>query len=491
MSGEMNEKFKKKLEDLAETNEVGFQDVLILFQLYREKVKELFPHLSDTKLDMRSYNGLLDYYNNKKFNKGSEFAIIPFGVMNEAKDSNKKMRDEILTNFSNPTKRIEMIEKGKVMVMKTSDKVIDNKTVFYTDVYKPVSTIRKMTKMDTGEMVVVDGDLWKPGDQPIARDYRAQIQYEGREAFDNWNWSQPLYPNWKITLFGIGLFSGQKEIKNSDGTVSKKTKNIITDGLVSKVTFYGDLANPTSPKFVAKRPLWFKPCKVKAVDTKYSNALFTNVTAKGEIEGSQDKLDIIDIVSKINERINEQVEKIGNTYHSVDMNELPKEKAQKLQQLFDLHEKFLVVEYIPIIDLAGINRYHMTHKALLDANGNPIKDEDGVWDMTDFNSFALTECAFTGAYTKDGKAPKFILSDYSLPDNQSVFAKFSKGMDSEIPASSVYAVLTTSRGNQAYDVDTKTFVHNPEDAIAIPKIRGIGVILDFTKINVEQLLGDM
>lgn len=487
----IKEDFKLKLETLAEANEVGFQDVLVLFQLYKQKVKELFPHLSDIKLDIRSYNGLLDYYNNKKFNKGAEFAIIPFGIMNEAKDTNKEMRDTILKDFSNPTKRIEMIKQGKVMVMKTSDKAIDDKTVFYTDVYKPVKSIRETTKMDTGEVVVVQGELWQPGDQPIARDYRAQIQYEGRDPFDNWNWSQPLTPNWKITLFGIGLYSGQKEIRNSDGTVTKKTKNIITDGLVAKVTFYGDLANPTSPKFVAKRPLWFKPCKVKTVDTKYSNELFFNLTAKGEIEDSQDKLEIIDIMSKINQRIKQKAIVVDKTYHGVDLNELPKEKAKKLQDIYDLYSKFLKVEYVPIIDLVGINNYHMTHKAILGEDGKPTKNEEGVWDNTDFNSFALCECAFTGVYKRDKSAPKFILTDYSLPDNQSVFAKFSAGMDSEIPASSVYVVLTTSRGNQAYDPDTTKFIFNPDEAVAIPKIRGVGVILDFTKINVEQLLGDM
>ena len=84
-----------------------------------------------------------------------------------------------------------------------------------------------------------------------------------------------------------------------------------------------------------------------------------------------------------------------------------------------------------------------------------------------------------------------ILSDYSLDDNQSLFVKFSNGISKELPSSSVYVCLTTSRGNQAYDPDTKQFVVNPEEAVAIPKVKGIKVILDFTKLDIKKLIGDL
>lgn len=507
----IEEDMKAKLEELGKANDEKIEDVIALFMALKTKILMLEPHLPDMKANIRTYNGLAGYYSNKRFNRGTEFIITPMGVQQEPKDTNKELRDEILKDFSNPEKRLKMIAgdsgdgtDGQVMVMKTSDKIIDEKNVFFTDVYKPVKIIRKMTKLSTGEWVVVEGDLWQPGDKPLARNYNKTVQYvEDGEVYKNRGWSRALVSNWKFSIFGVGYFSGTKQVKDADG-VKKVPKNTVNDGLVSRITFYGDHANPNSPKFIGKKALWFKPCKLKVVDSKYSNELFLQVTAKTDIEVSSKKLNIPSILEKVNGRILNESKRLMMLIDKTDFNELPKGKAKKLHDLEALYKKFITVDYIPVIDLASVNEYHITHRAISETvteigeegvAGEVIirikKDENGVWDSIDFNSFAISECAFTSLYTRDGQAPKMILTDYSLPENQSLFVKFSNGVDAELPPSSVYVSLTTSRGNQAYDPDTKKFVVDPDNAVAIPKIKGVGVILDYSKIDIEKLVGDL
>ncbi|MHA1408767.1 MAG: hypothetical protein ACTSQY_00365 [Candidatus Odinarchaeia archaeon] len=492
----IDENLKEKLRKIADDNDVDFQDVLLLFYALREKIVDLEPNLSDFKINIRTYNGLLNYYSNKKFNRGKEFIIIPFGIFQEPLDTNEKMRNEIIKEFSNPQNRLKMIlgESGdgsdsKVMLMKIKDAVIDNKNVFFNDVYKPVRSINKMTMLNNGEWVVVDGELWEPGDTPVARDYRKTIQYtEDGEVYKNRNWSRPLVPNWKMSIFGIGFFTGVKEIKNDDGTITKKQKNPIEDALITRVTLYGDQANPSSPKFICKKGIWFKGCKIKAVETKYSNDLFLQVNMSGEsIDVSESKIKITDIIRAINKRIRAKALAIVEHYNSLSEDD----KTKKIKELYNLYKKYTELDYIPIIDLADINDYHMKYRALKDEDGEIIKDDGGVWDKIDFNSFAICECAFSGVYSREGSSPKLILTDYSLESNQNVFAKYSNGLDVDLPSSTVYISLTTSRGNRSYDEDTKQFIVDPENAVAIPKIKGIGVIMDFTKLDIDQLIGDL
>lgn len=506
---ELSEEFKNKLEVLAKDNDEKVADVMVLFVALRNKILEIEPHLSDMKANIRTYNGLTGYYSNKRFNRGSEFIIIPMGIQQEPKDTNKKLRDEIIKDFSNPQKRLKMIAgesgdgtDGQVMVMKTSDKLIDEKTVFFTDVYKPVKTIRKMTQLSNGEWVVVDGDLWTPGDKPVPRNYKKTIQYvEDGEIYTNRGWSRRLDPNWKFAIFGAGYFSGIRNVITEEGK-KRIPKNIVEDGFISRITYYGDYANPNSPKFIGKKALWFKACKLKVVDTKYSNELFLQVTAKTDIEVGSKKLKIPEIIGKINARVSTSSNKLKDIISKTNFDELPKGKAKKLQDLEALYKKYVDLSYIPVIDLSEINEYHTTHRAITitvpaigDDSGNVVvkiqKGEDGIWDNIDFNSFAISECALSGIYIRDDKPPKMILSDYSLPENQSLFVKFSNGIDSNLPPSSVYVSLTTSRGNRAYDPDTKEFVVDPENAVAIPKIKGIGIIMDYSKIDIDKLVGDL
>ncbi len=490
----MNENLKDRLVKLAEDNEVKSEEVLLLFEALRLKVKEEDPHLGDSKLDKRTYNGLLNYFSNKKFSKGKEFIFIPFGINSEAKDQNKELRDEILKEFADPEQRKDVIRKGKVMCMKISDQEIDNKEVFYNDVYKPVRKISKFTTVND-IYVVTEGELWEPGDTPIARDYRTKLTFgegENENEYDNFSYSKPLNPRWKITLFGLGYFPGFKEVITEQG-IEKVQKTVKGDGVMCKVSFWGDLADPSSAKFVCKKSIWFVPCKVKGTENQsISNMLNLNITSKTELEVSDKKPKMETLARQINARIlAEAKEAYGRAKEANATEDMPKDHKAKIMAKWNLYSKFKDKDYIPFIDLSEIHDFHMKYRAVIDEETGTPKKENG-WDKIDFDAFALSECTLNGIYEKEGRSPRMILSDISLPqDNSSIFCGFAKGIDIKIPPSSVIVSLTTSRGNKVYDPDTKTYIEDDENSKAFAKVKGIRVLIDFTKIDVDKLFGDM
>jgi hypothetical protein len=489
----MNEELKKRLVKIAEDNELKGEEVLQLFEVMRLKVKEIDPHLGDAKLDKRTYNGILNYFSNKKFAKGKEFLFIPFGVQSEARDQNKGLRDEILKDFADPEKRKDVIKQGKVMCMKISDQEIDNKEVFYNDVYKPVRKITKFT-MVNDVYVVTEGELWEPGDTPIARDYRQNLSFgkgENEKEYENFRYSYPLDPRWKLVIFGLGYFPGFREMITDTG-IQKVQKTMKSDGVLCKVAFWGDYADPNSAKFVLKKPIWFIPCKVKATENQsISSALNLNVTSKTEIEMSDVKPKIEKLAKQINVRIDKEAKQAyGRAKQAKETEDIPKEQKAKIMAMWKLYKKFAGKDYIPFIDLAQIDSWHKERRAVRDEDGNILKD--GVWDKIDFDAFALSECTLNGIYEKEGKTPKIILSDISLPQDQSsIFCGFAKGIDTKLPNSSVIISLTTSRGNKVYDPDTRTYIEDEEGATAFAKVKGVRVLVDFTKIDVDKLFGDI
>ena len=481
-----------KLKVLAEESEQDLVMVKELFMVLREVIRGEFDYdLSEGKLNKKTYDALKENYNSEKFAKPTEMWFIPFGVYSEAKDQNAELREEILKEFSEPQNRIAMIEAGKVMVMKISDQEVDGELVTFADVYKPVKN-RESLKFTiiNDETVVIEGKLWSPGDIIIPRDYRRQKQYGDGDLFDNNQFSKPLDPNWKVSLFGIGFYAGTRDKKVRDADtgeieIVKSPKDILNNGVICVVSWYGDFADPATPSFIAKKPVWFVPCKLKVTETKRSNELIIQSSAKTDIEIiPNSKLNIIKIVEYINSRVKNALTGVQEVLAST--RPLPKEKEAKLKALLDVGKKYLTTDYIPIIDLIGIDEYHLTHKAILNKEtGLPIK-ENG-WDKTDFNSFAISECSLSGVYAKEGQAPKMIITDSSLPGDQSLFLKFSNGLRSDLPASSVLVALTTSRGNKIYDKDTSEWIVNEDEAKAIPKIKGIKVLVNFKSLDIDGI----
>lgn len=496
----LNSKYEKKLKDLAEYAEEKYQDVLALFIAVKEMVKKKFDYeLSEAKLNKQAYEAVAEHYNSERFKQAKEMLFIPFGIFSEAKDKNEELRNEILKEWSEPQNQIDMIKAGKVMVMKVSDKKIDEENVKFTDVFKPVKNRDsiKTTKVND-EVVVIEGDLWKPGDKPIPRDYRRKIIYgEGDEdSYDNFQYSKPLDPNWRVSLIGIGFFAGTKDKKvqdpdTGDIDIIKAPKDLPNDGVLCKVSWTGDYADPSTPSFICKKPIWFEPCKLKAIENSMSNELIINSTARTDVDIiAGQKIDIVKVIKHINGRVEHSVKKVVELLESEKAEKIPKDKLSKLREFYEVGKKYLDKDYIPIIDLIGVNEYHMTHKAIINTEtGRPLKQ--GAWDRTDFDSIAICQCSYSGIYSAEGKAPKMIITDASLPQEQSLFLKFSKGVRSDLPKSSVILSLTTSRGNQIYDVDTKTWIVNEEEAQAVAKIKGIKMLYNFETLDIESIKRDL
>ena len=119
------------------------------------------------------------------------------------------------------------------------------------------------------------------------------------------------------------------------------------------------------------------------------------------------------------------------------------------------------------------------------------KNKEG-WDNVNFNAFAICKCKYSGFFSKAGKKPKMIITDWSIPD--SVFCGFVPILRTDIESGEVYISLTTSRGSSVYDESTGKYVKDPENAVPIPKIRGIKLVKGLKgliKKYEEKLEGDM
>lgn len=484
----MHKKIKEKLEKLAEEQEREFDEISVLFESAKLGVSELDPTLDGFKLEARALNSLKSHFNNQKFNAGRDYYYVPFGVAIPAKDQNEKLRTEILNEWGDPTKRIAMIQAGKLMTMKdeTSGEA------------KPVREIKKMTKIND-EWVVTDGIFIQNGDTPIARDYIKVNKYADGNEYPNQSFSRPLFSNWKITLFGLGFFAGIKKVGDKE---IKATP--LNDGIYSRVQVFGKWANPNDPSFVCKKTIWFKPCRFKATEGTKSFELSARVNCKSEFQLSNKILDIEKLSKAINSRVSSLSKKfmaLSRKLKTEATKEKDEAKLKKGEEALAKAKEYKVYEsedYIPFIDLNDIRDYHLKYSAVykdvVDEEGETVqiiaKNKDG-YDITDWNAFALAECVFNGIYESEGKSPKMILDDWSLDNN--LFVSFSKELQTNIPpSSSVIISLTTSRGNKVWDADSESLVVDPENAKVFPLVRGIRSIMNFSEVNIDQALqGDM
>jgi hypothetical protein len=216
--------------------------------------------------------------------------------------------------------------------------------------------------------------------------------------------------------------------------------------------------------------------------------LFLSVRSTTGLEPIPDSVDVLQTVKELNRIV---LTKAGQIQIVKDkmFDSLEEDKKAKFKIIYDLYKKFFTVPYIPVIDLVDIDKYHKEHKALHNEKGEIIKDKNG-WDLTDFNSLALSECSFSGMYEKEGQPPKMIFTDASLPKDQSLFLKHSHGVPTDIPPSSVIVCLSTFRGDQIYDVDTKVWIKNrPDEAKAVARITVIRVLIDHSQLysKIEEL----
>lgn len=489
---DFKKKVRKKLEEIANNNEgESIEDVTKLFKAVKSTIKEENEWLSDEEAVLRTINALDSYYSNDSdFSSGDLCVFIPLGVAQQSRDQNKQLREEILENFSKPNKRQQMAREGKVMVMKISDKEIDGKNVTFDEVYQPVSKIEETVKLDSGEIIVTEGELWKPGDDPIPRDYRSHVSY-GDNQYENSQWSQPLYPKWRMQLFGIGYFVGT--VKSSGREVNKDIKN---SGVKMFLSISGERADPTNSKYLLNRSIMFTPLKMKAVKKDSSNDLVINTWIRRDapIESSDMDIKTEQIIEIINERVHNKAKKAMSLAKKLKENpsDFSNSKADLIKELYKLYKPYLEEEYkyIPRIDLDEIHDYHMKYAVVRDEDGEVVKNDSG-WDVTKFTKFAICQCTLKGVYENE-KGDKYVVRDWSLPEDKNIFMRMADGLPTEIPSpSSVLISLQTSRGNQVYDADTKTWMKDPENAKAFAKCKGIKLLRDFNKMSLSKLKGDL
>lgn len=481
----------EKLQKIAEEEKKSIEDVKLLFDAYREELKNESPYLSDKRLDIRAVNFVDSHYaNDDQFDSGEPFVFVCMGVASNARDVNKYLRDQILEDWSEPDNRERLIKDGKVMVMKVSDKEIDGEDTTFDDVFKPVKKIKDTAELDSGEVIVTEGELWEPGSKPIPRDFRRYMEY-GEEEYENSQWSHPLNPKWKMKLFGIGYFTGSNEKGNK--------KSPINAGKITIVSISGERANPSDPNFILNKPIMFTPCKVKANKTENCNNLFLNVWIRqdNEFEFSDKDIKIEKIVSLINKRVHTEAKTIKQKTEESIKNK-DKTLFEKFKSLYTLYKDYIDEDYkyIPFIDLANIHDYHMKYRAIWDEDEDTgeqyVRKNDDGWDYTKFTSFALCQCTFRGVYENKKGGNKYVLRDWSLDKDETQFMKYATGLPKEIPSpSSVMISIQTSRGNMVYDSDIEEWIEDAEHSKAFGRVKGIKLLRDFNKHSLKNLKGDM
>jgi len=503
----MIDKIKKVLQQIAEDEKTPTLDVVLAnFETAKLQVLEEDPNLEGEKLERRALNVLKTYYDKQIYSKGSPTMFIPFGVSVAPMDKNKKLRDLILKDWEDPGKRAGMIRQGKVMFTNIGGDRVPIKSFDIKDTHLEKDGDYTELIIDKGEPC----DLGA-GDIPLPRDYRKKISYvSSKGEYENFNqYSKQLNPNWTMTLFGVGYFEGVKKVKNKEtGEMEEVEKNLPRDAVKSKVQFFGALANPHHEHFLGKELIWFMPLKFNSSENTTSNSAFIRATCKGAVELGLKEFDIEKLVNIINKRISTIY---ANLYRkSASMRDKAKEdkdealmaKAKETLKEANLF-KYCSAEsgkvYIPVIDLIDVDDYHHDYAIKWVVKDEEDEDEELIidkneegWDNVDFDAFAFCKCNYKGFFTKAGKKPKMLLTDWSIPDT--VFAGFVNILPTNIENGEVYVTLTTSRGSSVYDESTGKYVKDPENAVPIPKIRGIKLVKGLKGIlkkYEEKLEGDV
>lgn len=495
----MIEKIKKVLEQIAEKENTPTLDVVLAnFETAILITKDEDPSLEGEKLERRALTLLKEYINKQIYSKGKPFTFLNFGVLFAPKDKNKILRDKILKDWKDPGKRTGMIRQGKVMFMRIGEDKVPIKSYDVKDTHEEKSGDFTVLIIDKGEPC----DLGA-GDMPLPRDSRKKIKYANSdETYDNINqYSKQLTPNWSMTLQGVGFFDGLKKVKNENEEIIEVEKTI-KDSIKARVQIFGALANPHSEHFLGKELIWFMPLKFDATENTRSNALVLQVTGKGTFT-----LGLKDInVEKVVKYLNTKFSKMYEAWHdrakkmrdkaTIDKDEDLMKKAKETLKTANLFKPYVTKKkYIPIIDLVEIEDFHYAYAVQYKENddGEMVLDKNkSGWDNTDYDAFALCRCAYTGFFTKTGKKPKMMLTDWSVPDT--LFVGFVPILKTDIENGEVYVCLGTSRSDSVYDESTGKYVKDPEEATPFPKIKGIKLVKSLkgiTKKYEAKLEGDM
>jgi len=433
---------KKVLENLAKSFEKDFSKVLNLFEYAREKIAEETGK-KEPKLSIAAVHVTRAKLTELKQETGREINVIIFGK-DPSRDSTAYLRKQILTDFwNNPESRRNVIEQGKIMIMKTGK--IDPSKDFHS-FYNPVTKIIESVEVD-GETVVTKGEIWDPAlnIDPICRDFRKFLDND--ENIENWNYTKPLNENWKTTYFGIGYFEDTPNL----------TKKV-------QIRFFGDLAKPNSGQYVGKRIDFFVPYKLKVnVNEKLSTEDCYVVNARNvPISSGNVDIDIIEMLNAINKMHRTRLEAKGK----------PPE------------------DLIPIIDMSEVKKWHLERRAKKDEEGNVLKSDSG-WDLTNWDEYAIIDqVTYLGLREySEGYKPAMIQHDST--GNRTFNVNYDNDINMEIPGKAdILISIKTGRGLSSYDVETGTKTEFSDDPDVSINICGLKTLLSYEKIIYPRELID-
>jgi hypothetical protein len=440
------EHINKLLENLAKSFNKDLDKVTQLFEWAKNKLAAETGK-TEPSLSVAALHAIRAKLTQAQAEVGKEINVIFFGKDNST-DTNARLRNGILKEFwNNPESRKKVIEDGKIMVLQV--KKGDPAKEFHY-MYKPIISMEESVEVD-GELVPTKGEIWDPttNDDPLCRDYRKHLDDEGN--IENWQYSRPLEPNWKTTLFGIGFFEDTPDI----------TKKV-------QVRFFGDMGNPSSGQFVCKHLKFFAPYKLKVqVNEKLTSDECYVATARSKpvfAEAPGEEIDVVGMMTTINQNWAEQQDAKGKEPRDL----------------------------VEVIDFADLKEWHLRRRARKDDDGNILKSERG-WDLTNWDEYCLIDQAtylgkreFTGEY-----APAVIQHD-SI-GSLSVYLNYDDHLPMDIPIpADLLICVKTGRGTTKYDRESREKILDADDPDLSINICGYKVLMAYEKIEFpKELIGDL
>jgi len=427
----MNAQTKKQLNKIAKTYKVELFFVEELFERAKEGIVALQGPLHPQKLIRRAVEMVQMKLAEKASAAGKTLNFIPFG-MDKPQDQNRVLVENLMKRFTKDPSEIEkLMEEGWLFLYKHSTASPKNQPM--RKVFSPISQIKKIERGADKKPLLVQSDVvqWEPGQTPVFRDSRKFRDELGN--IKNWNEDEVLGEDWKLGVFGIGFLDESPEIR----------KKVI-------MTFYSDLANPKSDRFLGDKIKFFVPSELKVqvregscTDSMYVVTGKTDMVTNPSIE-----IDVLKEVEKFNQEFGKEI--------------------------------------IPILDLSDIKKFHLDRRALKEVIKNEETGEEkevivkgkGGWDKSNWNEFAVVAPKFMGIAEYKNNFRQMLFLDISVQRN--VKATFNPHLNTDLPTPAACLIgIKTSRGTRKYDIENNTTIDNSDDPDVGIEVCGIKITEDY------------
>jgi len=440
----MEAHINKLYENLAKSYNKELGKLLQAHEIVKEQLAA--EGFRDPELSIKAYHAVKSKLSLSEQEVGKLMTVVFLGK-DPSKDTTLDLRKEILQDFwSDPETRNKIKEEGKIMLGQVAK---GNPEIDFHKMYKPIVKLIKSVEVD-GICVPTEFEVWDPSTNidPLCRDYRTHLD-EDEESI-NWKHSQPLLPNWKTTLFGIGFF--------------EDTPNLIKK---IQIRFFGDDGDPSSGTFVCKHISFMREYKMKVginVKLTTEDCYVCNAKTKPVLSEEGTELNIVELIDSINKAFNEQLR--------------AKNKDEK--------------DLIPIISLNELKEWHLERRAQKDEDGDVIKSKKG-WDLTNWDEYCLIDqIQYLGKreFTED-YVPATLQHDSTGKLN--FYANYDEDLDMDIPIpSDLLICVKTGRGTTKYDREANEKIQDSDDPDISITICGYKLLTSYEKIIFpKDILGDL